>query len=63
MVDVRLGRLGRRVPGPRRYVPNGPLLEFDIVFPLVPAAVGVAILKYRLYDIERLISAPWPTRS
>jgi hypothetical protein len=38
------------------YVPNGSLLEFDIVFPLVPAAVGVAILKYRLYDIERLIS-------
>jgi small basic protein len=38
------------------YVPNGSLLEFDLVFPLVPAAVGVAILKYRLYDIERLIS-------
>ncbi len=35
---------------------NNPLLAFDIVFPLLPAAVGVAILKYRLYDIDRLIS-------
>jgi hypothetical protein len=35
---------------------NNPLLAFDIVFPLIPAAVGVAILKYRLYDIDRLIS-------
>jgi hypothetical protein len=35
---------------------NNPLLTFDIVFPLLPAAVGVAILKYRLYDIDRLIS-------
>jgi hypothetical protein len=35
---------------------NNPLLEFEIFFPLIPAAVGVAILKYRLYDIDRLIS-------
>ena len=35
---------------------NNPLPEFEIVFPLIPAAVGVAILKYRLYDIDRLIS-------
>jgi peptidoglycan/LPS O-acetylase OafA/YrhL len=35
---------------------NNPLLEFDIAFPLIPIAVGVAILKYRLYDIDRLIS-------
>jgi len=32
------------------------LPEFEIAFPLIPAAVGVAILKYRLYDIDRLIS-------
>jgi hypothetical protein len=35
---------------------SNPLLEFEIVFPLIPAAVGVAILKYRLYDIDRIIS-------
>ena len=35
---------------------NDPLLEWEIVFPLFPVAVGVAILKYRLYDIDRLIS-------
>jgi hypothetical protein len=35
---------------------NDPLLEWEIVFPLFPAAVGIAILKYRLYDIDRLIS-------
>ena len=35
---------------------SDPLPEFEVVFPLIPAAVGVAILKYRLYDIDRLIS-------
>ena len=35
---------------------NDPLLEFEVVFPLIPVAVGIAILKYRLYDIDRLIS-------
>ncbi len=35
---------------------NNVLIPFDITFPLIPAAVGIAILKYRLYDIDRLIS-------
>jgi hypothetical protein len=35
---------------------NDPLPEFEAVFPLIPAAVGIAILKYRLYDIDRIIS-------
>ncbi len=35
---------------------NNPLVEFEIVFPLIPAAIAIAILKYRLYDIDRLIS-------
>jgi hypothetical protein len=35
---------------------HDPLPEFEVVFPLIPAAVGVAILKYRLYEIDRLIS-------
>jgi hypothetical protein len=37
-------------------VGNNPLDEFEITVPLIPAAVGIAIFKYRLYDIDRLIS-------
>jgi MFS family permease len=37
-------------------ITKDPLPEFEIVVPLIPAAVGIAIFKYRLYDIDRLIS-------
>ena len=35
---------------------KNPLPEVEIVLPLIPAAVGIAIFKYHLYDIDRLIS-------
>ena len=35
---------------------KNPLPEVEILVPLIPAAVGIAIFKYRLYDIDRLIS-------
>jgi hypothetical protein len=35
---------------------SNPLPEVEIIVPLIPAAVGIAILKYRLYEIDRLIS-------
>ncbi len=35
---------------------RNPLPAFEVFVPLIPAAVGVAILKYRLYEIDRLIS-------
>ena len=35
---------------------SNPLPAFEITVPLIPAAVGIAIFKYHLYDIDRLIS-------
>jgi len=35
---------------------NNPLLVVELTVPLIPAAVAIAIFKYRLYDIDRLIS-------
>ena len=38
------------------FTTKNPLPEFEIIVPLIPAAVGIAIFKYHLYDIDRLIS-------
>jgi signal transduction histidine kinase len=37
-------------------VSNNPLWAFQVLVPLIPIGAGVAILKYRLYDIDLLIN-------
>lgn len=37
-------------------IPDGPAIAFALLAPLVPIAAGIAIVKYRLYDIDVVMS-------
>jgi hypothetical protein len=51
VLPLTLGSLAERVSPPLVGA-----LFFTVVVVLLPAAIGVAILKYRLYDIDRIIN-------
>jgi hypothetical protein len=41
---------------PLEWINSLVFLAFWLGFSMLPVAVGIAILKYRLYDIDRLIN-------
>jgi hypothetical protein len=48
------------VVGDSLPAPVGDLL-FAVPIVFLPVAAGIAILRHRLYDIDRLINRPWST--